>query len=117
MKQLNLSAILCSLIIGISIVISSYFIHNSGNSEFNDAIFDGSNYKTLMTIEETADYLNLTEAEVKAIIISEDTMLRTTDLYSGKLFPVIRIESENYISTKGLKEWLLDSTVQRKEYK
>lgn len=115
MKQLNLSAILCSLIIGISIVISSYFI-NSGKSELNNAFLDES-IKTLMTIEETAAYLNLTEAEVKAIIISEDTMLRTTDMYPGMLFPVIRIDSENYISTEGLKEWLLDSTVQRKEYK
>ncbi|MBU5672376.1 DNA-binding protein [Paenibacillus brevis] len=117
MKQMNLTAILCSLIVGIAIVVSSFGIHDSSGPKPSDSIVNGSGYKPLMTIKETAEYLNLTEAEVKAIIISEDTMLRTTGVYSGKLFPVIRIESENYVSIEGLKEWLLDSTLQRKEYK
>lgn len=116
MKQLNVTPIICSLIIGAAIVVGSFAIKASSSPESNQAVGNEGGFKPLMTIEETAAYLHITEAEVKAIIIGEDTTLSTAGVYSGKLFPVIRIKSENYISTEGLKEWLLDSTIQRKVY-
>lgn len=115
MKQLNLSAVISSFLIGVSIVISSLIISNSGDRESNNEQMDEKEYKPLMTIQETADYLKITESQVKTIISSEDTMLRSSGL-SGKLFPVIRIGTDNYISTEDLKDWLKDSTVLRKQY-
>ncbi|MNP75910.1 Helix-turn-helix domain protein [compost metagenome] len=81
----------------------------------NNEKMDGKEHKPLMTIQETAEYLKITESQVKTIISSEDNMLRTSGL-SGKLFPVIRIGTDNYISTEDLKDWLKDSTVLRKQY-
>lgn len=115
MKQLNLSSIICSFIIGLSIVTSSVIISNSGDSELNKDGTSQKEYKPLMTIKETAEYLNITETQVKTIISSEENMLRTTGI-SSKMFPVIRIGTDNYISTDELKEWLKESTTQRLQY-
>ncbi|MEE4576730.1 MULTISPECIES: hypothetical protein [Paenibacillus] len=86
MKRLNLSTIISSFILGLSIVISGLFISHTGDKELNK---DGTNqkeYKPLMTIKETAEYLNITEPQVKTIIFSEETILKTTGSYSGKMF-------------------------------
>ncbi|MFD1176009.1 helix-turn-helix domain-containing protein [Paenibacillus puldeungensis] len=115
MKQLNLSVVISSFLLGLSIVISSLIISNSGDRELNKDKINEKEYKPLMTIQETAEYLKITESQVKTIISSEDTMLRTSGL-SGKLFPVIRIGTDNYISTEDLKDWLKDSTALRKQY-
>lgn len=117
MKQLNLSAIISAIIISLSIVMSAFIVHGSQLSEveLNKQSALQKEFKPLMTIKETAEYLNISEEEVKKIIINEDMELRNGGK-SGKLFPVIRVGAENYISTDGLEEWMRDSSILRKQY-
>ncbi|WP_018759008.1 helix-turn-helix domain-containing protein [Paenibacillus terrigena] len=116
MKQLNISAIISSFILGLSIVISGVIISNSGDRELNKDGTSQKEYKPLMTIKETAEYLNITELQVRTIISSEETMLKTTGTYSSKMFPIFRIGTDIYISTDELKEWLKESTTLRIQY-
>ncbi|AIW40941.1 helix-turn-helix domain-containing protein [Paenibacillus sp. FSL M7-0802] len=116
MNRLNLSTIISSFILGLSIVITGLFISHSGDRELNKNGTNHKEYKPLMTIKETAGYLNITEPQVRTIISSEENMLETTGSYSGKMFPLIRIGTDIYISTDGLNEWLKESTTQRTQY-
>jgi hypothetical protein len=111
MKQLNLSAIICSFLVGLSLVVSSIII---GQSSDRELMKDGSKYKPLLTIGEAAEYLHITESQVRAIISSEELMLsRDVD---SLLFPVVRIGTDNFISTDGLQEWLKESLKRRLNY-
>lgn len=44
-----------------------------------------------MTIQETTKYLNINESQVRTIISTEETMLKTQGSYTGVLFPIFRI--------------------------
>lgn len=116
MKQLNISTIISSIILGLSIVTSGFIIGSSWNEELNRNESNHIENNPLMTIEETAEYLNLSEPQIRTIISYEETMLKTNGSYTGKMFPVIRIGNDTYISTDELKEWIKESTSQRKQY-
>lgn len=118
MKQFNISSILSATIIGLSIVISSFIVAGINGpdtvpaSSANMPIED----KPLMNIAETAQYLNLTEKQVRTIISSEAQVLKTTSSYEGMMFPVIRIEGDIYVGTEELKEWVKQAVSLKKEY-
>lgn len=112
MKQLNLSAIICSFLVGLSLVVSSIIISQSSDREL---MKDGSKYKPLLTIGEAAEYLHITESQVRAIISSEESMLKHNGVDS-MLFPIIRIGNDIFISTDELQEWLKESVEHRMRY-
>lgn len=60
MKQLNLSAIICSFLVGLSLVVSSVIISQSSDRE---VMKYGSRHKPLLTIEEAAEYLHIPESK------------------------------------------------------
>jgi hypothetical protein len=115
-KPFNFSYVIGSTILGISLIIGCLIIQGSykGISVNKSNVVDQQ--KPLMTIKETAEFLNLSEFQVRTIISSEETELTNTGAYSGKMFPVIKIGNELHISTNDLSEWLKDSTAQRKQY-
>ncbi|MEQ7052212.1 DNA-binding protein [Paenibacillaceae sp. P-4] len=113
MKQLNLSAIICSFLVGLSLVVSSVIISQSSDRE---VMKYGSRHKPLLTIGEAAEYLHITESQVRAIISSEELMLRNGVDTSRLLFPIVRIGTDNFISTDGLQEWLKEPLKHRLQY-
>ena len=117
LKQFNISYIICSGILGLSIIVGCLIsrgdveqINEKKEKEFVNQ------YKPLMTIKETATYLNLTELQVRTIIHFRRRILQNTHTFTGKMFPFIKINSDIYVSTNELNEWLKDSTSQRKQY-
>ncbi|MDF2937351.1 MAG: hypothetical protein K0Q90_2724 [Paenibacillaceae bacterium] len=115
MKQFNSSTIISSAIIGLSIVASSFIIANH-QSNPSLPVNESKSYKPLMSIAETADYLHLTEQQVRTIIEAEERILSTTNSYEGKMFPVIKIKGELYIGTDELTEWIQESVSLKKNY-
>lgn len=116
MKQFSLSNVFSAVILGIAIIVGCFIIkgnHATSKSETNGVI---NSNKPLMTIQETAEFLNISEIQVKTIISSEETMLKATGSYTGMMFPVIRIGNDIFVSTIGLNDWIKESTQQRKQY-
>ncbi|OPA75351.1 DNA-binding protein [Paenibacillus selenitireducens] len=117
MKPLNYSNIISSIILGIAIIIGCLLINSDLQKEKISNSHEIVNHdKPLMTIQETAEYLNITESQVKTIISTEESMLKATGSFTGMMFPIIKIGNEVFVNTNGLNDWLKESTQQRKEY-
>ncbi|QOR68175.1 hypothetical protein IM538_08720 [Cytobacillus suaedae] len=68
--------------------------------------------KGLMSIEETAEYLNLTVEELEAIIRKQDLERSTLDSFATYQFiPYITIEGEMHFSKYQLEEWIKYSSI------
>ncbi len=113
MKSINYSNIICSIIIGISIITGSLIVQGFDTDEVsNKQDVEMTQSKPLMSVKEAAEYLQIPESKVWIIIKAEEGNLAT----DSKRFPVVKIESEIYISAIGLDEWLRDLAVLGKEY-
>ncbi|AHV98812.1 helix-turn-helix domain-containing protein [Paenibacillus sabinae] len=118
MKQFNISLFLSSVILGLSFITGCLLIQKDFNTKkpiVTNEITKES--KALMNIKETAEYLNLTEQQVKTIIGWENYILNVAHSYDGKMFPYIKIDNEIFVSRDELNEWIKESTLQRKEFK
>ncbi|MBT2760479.1 hypothetical protein [Paenibacillus sp. ISL-20] len=117
MKPLNYSALISSLIMGISIVTASFILQGGEGSKSVPAVADDAysvqSESPLMTLEQTAEFLNLTESQVKNIISSENA-LRGQGVSEGLPIPYIVVQSEIYVSKIGLISWLEEATRERR---
>lgn len=123
LKTLNyssiISSIISSLIIGISIVAASFILQGTEGSKSVPAVTDEAylvqSESPLMTLEQTAEFLNLTEYQVKNIISAENAV-RGEGVSAGLPFPYIVVQNEIYISKMGLIPWLEEATQERRVY-
>lgn len=119
MKSLNYSTLISSLIIGISIVAASFILQGAEDLKYVPAVTEGADSvqtdPPLMTLEQTAEFLNLTEYQVKSII-SSDNALREQGASEGKPFPYIVVQNEMYVSKLGLISWLDEATRNRRRF-
>lgn len=119
LRRVNYSCIVSSVILGIAFVLGCYILNGEGS---HDAVMDSpsnkivESNKPLMTIQQTAQYLNLSESQVQAIISTEEAKLQTTGSFNGMMFPVLRIGKDILVSTDALNEWIKEATRQRKQY-
>lgn len=117
MKRFNSSMLLSSIILGVSFIIGCILIQKELNLHETRIPKETKNEaKVLMNTEETAEYLGVTEQQVKEIIETENRELSETGSFTGVMFPYIKIDNEILISRDRLKEWLKESTTQRNEY-
>ncbi|GIP45569.1 hypothetical protein J45TS6_40280 [Paenibacillus sp. J45TS6] len=112
----NLSNVICSIILGIAIITGCFIIKGSQLSISSATDNNEISNKALMTIQETAKYLNITESQVHTIISTEETMLKTQGSYTGMLFPIFKIGEDILVSTTLLNDWIKESIQLRKEY-
>ncbi|MGG4090983.1 hypothetical protein [Paenibacillus lautus] len=119
MKPLNYSTLISSLIMGISIVTASFILQGGEGSKsvpaVTDEVYSVQSESPLMTLEQTAEFLNLTESQVKNIISSENAQ-RGQGSAAGSPFPYIVVQNEIYISKVGLISWLEEATRERRVY-
>ncbi|RAR44638.1 hypothetical protein DP091_07650 [Paenibacillus sp. MDMC362] len=119
MKPLNYSALICSLIIGISIVTASFILQRTEGVKSVPAVTDEAysmqTDSPLMTLEQTAEFLNLTESQVKSIISSENALRAQGDSEEVS-FPYIVVQNEIYVSQIGLMSWLDGAARDRRVY-
>lgn len=117
MKATHFTSIICSIIIGFSIVVGCMQIPTNNANEIKhedseEIIID----YPLLNIEQAAKYLNLTKEQVNYIIQSEQKTLSTTGSFSGERFPYFKVNNEIYISKDQLIVWIKDVTMQKREY-
>jgi hypothetical protein len=71
--------------------------------------------KTL-TLSQVAEYLNMTEEEVRAIIQTEKKKLDETHSFEGKMFPYFTINNKQYFYKDEIDEWLKEVSSHRTQY-
>lgn len=97
MKATHITSIICSLIIGASLITGCLIIAPKD-------------------VTETKQELNIAEGQVTYIIQSEQNTLTKMGSFSGEMFPYFKINNQIFISTTDLTNWIKDATTQRREY-
>lgn len=121
MKATHLTSIICSLIIGASLIIGCLIISTqdvTGTKQKLNIAEGQVNLinSPLLNIKQAAEYLNLTEEQVTYIIQSEQSTLTKMGSFSGEMFPYFKINNQIFISKTDLTNWIKDATTQRREY-
>ncbi|MGO4343957.1 helix-turn-helix domain-containing protein [Paenibacillus sp. MCAF9] len=108
--------IAASFILGVSFILGCMFLekYEVPNKEQSDITISAE--KPLLTIEEAADYMQLSVNEIKQIIHSEQIQLTTAGSFSGVMFPYIKISEKFYISKNELMVWINETSRERREY-
>lgn len=98
-----------------SVIFGSIWIGNSlkKNVSLQTSILTDSK---ILTLSQTAEYLNMTEEEVRGIIQTEKKMLDETHVFSGKMFPYITINNKQYFYKDEIDEWLKEVSSHRRQY-
>lgn len=111
MNKKNIFAGISVLIISISIVISGYMIADVIKSN-NAATNSKNTYEDLkvLNITQVAEYLNITEQEVKSIIGIEKSSLQKYGEFNGKMFPYFTVNNKFYFYKDGIDDWLQEVT-------
>ncbi|MBB6672818.1 hypothetical protein [Cohnella nanjingensis] len=119
--------LLASLVIGASLVLSSWMIQQGVKAKPSAPVgheavsaANGSernqNDKFLLSVSEAAIYLNMTEDQIKTIIATEASQLSHAGSYQGVMFPYIQVNNEVLISKNDLVRWLADASASRRSY-
>ena len=121
MKATHITSIICSLIIGVSLIIGCLIISTNDVTKTKRELSSAGGQETLnnsplLNIKQASEYLNLTEEQVTYIIQSEQNTLNTMGSFTGEMFPYFKINNEIFISKTDLTNWIKDVTTQRREY-
>jgi hypothetical protein len=104
------------LFICISIILSGYMIGDAIKS--NNATSTKNTYEDLkvFNLTQVAEYLHMTEQEVKSIIVIENNKLTNTGTFFGEMFPYFKVNDNFYFYKDALDIWLIDATKNRRGY-
>lgn len=102
-----------------SIILGSIWIGNSLEKNYtlqtSIPTITSTDNKTL-TLPQVAEYLNMTEEEVRGIIQTEKKQLDETHTFQGKMFPYFTINNKQYFYKNEIDEWLKEVSSNRREY-
>ncbi|MGC5770841.1 hypothetical protein [Paenibacillus pabuli] len=119
MKSIPISILLASVILGVSFIVGCLLLSNQGRaSESAQAVEQDvpNNNKTLMTIQETAEYLSMTKEQVMDIIKAEQGSFSASGFFEGKMFPFIKVQDQFYVSRIELELWAQDASSSHRRY-
>lgn len=119
MKSIPISVLLASVILGISFIVGCLLLSNQGRaSESAQAVEQDvpNNNKTLMTIQETAEYLSMTKEQVMDIIKAEQGGFTVSGFFDGKMFPFIKVQDQFLVSRVELELWAQDASSSHRRY-
>lgn len=119
MKSIPISILLASFILGISFIVGCLLLSNQGRaSESTQAVEQtvANNNKTLMTIQETAEYLSMTKEQVMDIIKAEQGSFSASGFFEGTMFPFIKVQDQFLVSRIELEFWAQDASSSHRRY-
>ncbi|OMF67913.1 hypothetical protein MKY66_08200 [Paenibacillus sp. FSL R5-0766] len=118
MKSIPFSILLASVILGISFIIGCILLTTQErNSELTQAAEQKvSNDKVLMTIQETAGYLSMTEEQVMSIIKAEQGSVTVSGFFDGRMFPFIKVQDNFFVSRVELDLWVQEASASHRRY-
>ncbi|WP_083677763.1 hypothetical protein [Paenibacillus sp. FSL R7-0337] len=113
-----------ALILGLCLVASSFVIGDRirAGYELQQQIPAGAQTESqaedhpLMTLAETAQFLRLSEEQVKNILKAENAMLRNDGPFEGTKLPYLRIDNEFRFNKQQLTVWILAASQEHRVY-
>ncbi|MCX8129546.1 MAG: hypothetical protein N3I35_05520 [Clostridia bacterium] len=116
MLKKNIVAVIAVLFIGVSIIINGYFIAGAKKPDkLQNPVVNSADRKVL-NVSQAAEYMNITEEEIQGIIKTEDSMLKKSGSFVGKMFPYFTINNKKYFYKNEIDEWLTEVSRNRREY-
>ncbi|MBT2284882.1 hypothetical protein J7E78_15165 [Paenibacillus polymyxa] len=118
MKSVPFSILLASFILGISIIIGCTILTtHERNSELTQAEEQVvPNDKVLLTMQETASYLSMTEEQVMSIIKAEQGSFTVSGFFDGRMFPFIKVQDQFFVSRVELDLWVQEASASHRRY-
>ena len=103
--------------LAMSVVFGSIWIGHSieKNVSLQASTSISTDSKTL-TLSQVAEYLNMKEEDVSAIIQTEEKKLDETHRFEGKMFPYFAINNKQYFYKDEIDEWLKEVSSHRTQY-
>lgn len=113
-----------ALILGLCLVASSFVIGDRlrADYELQQQTPTGAQSGTqsedppLMTLAETAQFLRLSEDQVKNIMKAENAMLRNDGPFVGEKLPYLRIDNKFLFNKQQLTVWILAASQEHRVY-
>ncbi|WP_054940160.1 hypothetical protein [Paenibacillus ihuae] len=135
MKTNQITILAASLILGLSLIIGCLILGNeraSGTEKEIEAQIaeTGTEAKTqaalmeqarskdkaVMTLQETAQFLNMQEAQVLNIIKAENAILSNNGVFTGVRLPYFKIDAEFMFTKSAVLEWVQIVTAENRIY-
>ncbi|WP_339259869.1 hypothetical protein MKZ12_08315 [Paenibacillus sp. FSL R5-0713] len=118
MKSVPFSILLASAILGICFIIGCIILTtHERNSELTQAVEQVvPNDKVLLTMQETAEYLSMTEEQVMSIIKAEQGSFTVSGFFDGKMFPFIKVQDQFFVSRVELDLWVQEASASHRRY-
>jgi len=116
MNTKNLLTTIAIIFLGISIIISGYFIGNGIKALAEEDTRAETLDDKVLNLSDVALYLNMSEEEVKSIILMEKNELEKTGSFYGKRFPYFTINNKQYFYKDEIDEWLKEVSSTHREY-
>lgn len=118
MKSIPLSILLASVILGISFIIGCILLTTQErNSELTQAVEqEVPSDKVLLTMQETAEYLSMTEEQVMSIIKAEQGSFTVSGFFDGRMFPFIKVHDKFFVSRVELDLWVQEASASHRRY-
>jgi hypothetical protein len=109
------------IILAMSVIFGSIWIGHSLEKavSIQDSISTSTSTSTEsknLTLSQVAEYLNMTEEEVRAIIQTEEKKLGERHSFVGKMFPYFTIDNKQYFYKDEIDEWLKEVSSHRRQY-
>ncbi|MEK5032832.1 hypothetical protein MKY96_15360 [Paenibacillus sp. FSL R7-0302] len=120
----NYTILGAALILGLCLVTSSFVIGDRirAGYELQHQTPAGAQTESqaedhpLMTLAETAQFLRLSEDQVKNIMKAENAMLRNDGPFEGTKLPYLKVDSELLFSKQQLTVWILAASQEHRVY-
>lgn len=109
------------IIFAMSVIFSSIWMEYSLKKAVNlqasiSTITSKSTDSKTLTLSQVAEYLNMPDEEVRAIIQTEKKKLDETHSFSGKMFPYFTINNKWYFYKDEIDEWLKEVSSSHRQY-
>lgn len=117
MKSNQISIIIASLILGISFIVGCSLINNGRGlePEQEQVLAIASADKPLLTIEETALFLNLTDDQLMDIIKTE-RVYSASGTFTGTGLPYFMVNGEYLFNKDLLLNWINEASLEKRVY-
>ncbi|OKP82507.1 helix-turn-helix domain-containing protein [Paenibacillus sp. P32E] len=113
----QLSLLAASLILGLSIIIGCVVISNDRQASSGQAAeAQALENKPMLTLQETAILLGISEDQVKNLMKAENSPLRNEGSFGGTRIPFIKVDDQFLFSKVDLMEWIQAATSERRVY-